>query len=189
MAAGYNNRDDTGVNLGRRRFLVGGSGIAVGLILPPSLSQAIAPERRLSFHHTHTGEKLKVTYWAAGEYLSDGLGEINHLLRDHRTDDTHPIDPELLNLLHHLQQQLDTWRPFHIISGYRSPKTNNMLRSRSSGVAKQSLHMKGKAIDIRLPGHDLRQLQRAAKAQKAGGVGLYSGSNFVHLDTGRVRYW
>ncbi|MES9898995.1 MAG: DUF882 domain-containing protein [Sedimenticola sp.] len=183
-------RRELGVSLSRRRFLAGSSCIAAGLILPPSFTKAaVTPERRLSFHHTHTGEKLKVTYWADGVYVEDGLREVNLLLRDHRTGDAHTIDPELLNLLHRLQLQLDSNKPFHIISGYRSPKTNNMLRSRSGGVAKRSLHMDGKAIDIRLPGRDLRQLHRAAKAEKAGGVGLYAGSDFIHVDTGRVRYW
>ncbi|MES9882430.1 MAG: DUF882 domain-containing protein [Sedimenticola sp.] len=178
------------VSFSRRRFLAGSSCIAAGLILPPSLSNAaVIPERQLAFHHTHTGEQLKVTYWADGAYIEDGLREVKQLLRDHRTGDSHTIDPELLNLLHRLQLQLDSRKPFHIISGYRSPKTNNMLRSKSGGVAKRSLHMDGKAIDIRLPGRDLRALHRAAKAERAGGVGLYAGSDFVHVDTGRVRYW
>jgi len=110
-------------------------------------------------------------------------------LRDHRTGDHHSMDPALFDLLHQVQARLECRGEFQIISGYRSPKTNKMLRRNSSGVAKRSMHMDGKALDIRLEGCDLKQLHRAAKSLKAGGVGLYTRSNFVHVDTGRVRYW
>lgn len=152
-------------------------------------SALIGKERSLSFNHLHTGEKLKLTYWADGEYLSESLAEINHLLRDFRTGERHKMDPELIDLLHRLQVATGNHRAFEIISGYRSPKTNAMLRSSSSGVAKKSLHMLGQAIDVRLPGTDLKHLHKAALEAKSGGVGLYTGSNFVHLDTGRVRNW
>ena len=111
------------------------------------------------------------------------------MLRDYRADVAHPIDPKLLDLLYQLQAKVDHQGEFHVISGYRSPATNAMLRKQSSGVAKHSYHVLGKAIDIRMPGFDTRQLRNAAIALKDGGVGYYASSNFVHVDTGRVRYW
>jgi uncharacterized protein YcbK (DUF882 family) len=146
-------------------------------------------ERDLRFYHTHTGESLRVVYWENGKYLSESLTEVNHLLRDFRTDEVKPITPALLDLLHRVQKGLGTREPFHVISAYRSPTTNEMLHKNTSGVANHSLHMDGLAIDVRVPGRDLRQLQKAALAQKAGGVGYYPSSQFVHLDVGRVRHW
>lgn len=148
-----------------------------------------APERALSFHNLHTGESLNVTYWADGHHLPDALSEVNRILRDFRTGEVWPIDVGLLDLLHRVRQSLDTTAPFHIISGYRSPATNKKLRTNSSSVAKRSLHMQGMAIDVRVPGRQLRTLHKAAVAQKSGGVGKYPKSNFVHMDVGRVRYW
>jgi uncharacterized protein YcbK (DUF882 family) len=148
-----------------------------------------ANERIISFKHLHTGESLKATYWAEGEYIAEELRGIEHLLRDHRSGDKHHIDPQLLDILYTLQHKVGAKREFNIISGYRSPKTNNMLRSKSGGVAKRSLHMQGKAIDIRIPGVELKDLRRAALSLKSGGVGYYSKSNFLHVDTGRVRNW
>ena len=150
---------------------------------------AAALQRSLSFHHLHTGEKLKLTYWANGQHIPEALAEIDHILRDFRTDETTSIDVGLLDLLHRVRQSLDTFEPFHIISGYRSPATNRKLASKGSGVAKRSLHMQGKAIDVRVPGRPLRMLHKAAVAQKSGGVGKYPKSGFVHMDVGRVRYW
>jgi len=147
-------------------------------------------ERFLSFHHTHTGERLKITYWEGGSYITDALKDVNHLLRDFRSNDTHRIDPVLLDQLFAVRMKLDTDRPFHIISGYRSPNTNAMLRGRGrGGVAKHSLHMSGKAIDIRVPGRSLEKVRLAALTMQAGGVGYYAGPQFVHMDTGRVRRW
>lgn len=177
---------------GRRRVLRLGSGFlaAGGLTLlgtPPV--RAASPERALSFYHLHTGETLKVTYWAEGGHIPEALTEINHILRDFRTDEVSPIDVRLLDLLHRLREDLDTTKPYNIISGYRSPATNTKLARGSRGVASRSMHLVGKAIDVRLPGRPLRKLHRAAVAQKSGGVGFYPNSNFVHLDVGRVRYW
>lgn len=146
-------------------------------------------ERFLTFHHTHTGERLKVTYWEGGSYISDSLKDINHLMRDFRSNDIHRIDPSLLDQLFAVRMKLETDRPFHIISGYRSPRTNSMLRGRGRGVAKHSLHMSGKAIDIRVPGRSLDKVRMAALSMQAGGVGYYAGPQFVHMDTGRVRRW
>lgn len=158
-------------------------------MLGASPGRAAAASRALSFYHLHTGERLKITYWADGRHLPGALAEVDHILRDFRTGESRPIDPRLLDLLHRVRRSLDTPEPFHIISGYRSPNTNAMLAGNSSGVARRSLHLEGMAIDVRLPGRALRALHRAAVAQKAGGVGMYPKSDFVHMDVGRVRYW
>ncbi len=185
----------TTISPGRRAFLGFGAAAAAAALLPGRAEAAravTAPVRSLSFLHTHTGERLKVEYCSAGRYQSDALQEINRLLRDFRINEVRPIDPSLLDLLHELGGTLETDAPFHVISGYRSPQTNRMLQARGgghSGVASGSLHQVGKAIDIRLPGVTLDQLRSAARSLKLGGVGYYPSSNFVHLDTGRVRYW
>lgn len=180
--------DSTG-RLSRRRFLQV-TAAATGLLIAPAYA---SPDRGgpriLSLRHLHTGERITRTYWAEGAYIDEALTDIAHLLRDHRSNQMHPIDPALLDTLHRLQNRVESQRPFEIISGYRSPKTNTLLRSRSSGVARKSLHMQGKAIDLRLPGFDLNRLRKAALSLKAGGVGYYPKSNFLHLDTGRVRHW
>jgi len=152
-------------------------------------SHAKKGERDLRFYHTHTGESLRVVYWEDGKYLSESLTEVNHLLRDFRTNEVKPITPALLDLLNRVQKKLGTREPFHVISAYRSPETNKTLHTQTSGVANHSLHMDGLAIDVRVPGRDLRQLRQIAMAQKAGGVGYYPSSQFVHLDVGRVRHW
>lgn len=174
----------------RRRLLGGVAATAAALHLPVAQAN-IRPlnGRSLRFDHLHTGERLDTTYWAEGHYLDRSLADINHLLRDFRTGEVHPIDPRLLDLLHHLQKTARNERPFQIISGYRSPKTNAQLSAGSSGVARKSLHMQGKAMDIRLPGTSLQELHRIACEARVGGVGLYTRSNFIHVDTGRVRYW
>jgi uncharacterized protein YcbK (DUF882 family) len=179
----------------RRRFLgylaVAGAMGTVGrraLALPGPVT-ATAPVRELGFLNLHTGERLRVPYWENGRYLRDALAAIDHVLRDHRANVAHAIDTRLLDLLVHLQQAVGNSRAFEVISGYRAPSSNEMLRSHSSGVAQGSMHLQGKAIDIRLPGSDLLKLHKAAVGLKGGGVGLYRGSNFIHVDTGRVRYW
>ena len=154
-----------------------------------SVASVAGRDRELSFYNTHTGEKLAATYWSDGNYLDDGIEEISWLLRDHRAGIANSMDPKLLDLLYQLQTKVDRSGEFHVISGYRSPGTNDMLSKRSNGVAKRSYHMLGQAIDVRLPGFDTRQLKKAAIALKGGGVGYYSSSDFVHLDVGRVRYW
>ena len=121
--------------------------------------------------------------------MPQALAEINHILRDHRTGEVREIEPALLDLLCALHQKLGSTAPFSIISGYRSPETNSHLSSKSNGVVKNSMHLLGKAIDIRLPGHELKTLQRAAVDLQRGGVGYYPSSDFVHVDVGRVRYW
>ena len=145
--------------------------------------------KTLSFVHTHTGEKLKLTYFERGNYVRDALQEINYLLRDFRTDDIHPIDTALLDQLFDLKQTLGLNKPFHIISGYRSPFTNAQLHKRSRGVAEHSFHMQGRAIDIRVEGVSSKKIRNAALNMAQGGVGYYPRNNFVHLDSGRFRTW
>ena len=145
--------------------------------------------RALRFDNLHTNEKLSVEYFAAGRYLPDALASVNHLLRDFRTDDVGDIDPVLLDLLHGLAATVGSRQAFQVISGYRSAATNERLRQRSSGVASSSLHLLGQAIDMRLPGVPLATLRNAAMSMRSGGVGYYASSDFVHVDTGRVRAW
>ena len=152
-------------------------------------SLAAIPARTLAFRNTHTDEAVKVTYWEGGEYSPDALASVNHVLRDFRTGDVHPIEPKLLDLLTLLQSRTETTQPYQIISGYRSPRTNALLHERSGGVATHSLHMEGKAIDIRVPGVRLASLRDAALGLSLGGVGYYPSSDFVHVDVGRVRRW
>jgi uncharacterized protein YcbK (DUF882 family) len=146
-------------------------------------------QRTLSFVHTHTGEKLVTTYSQRGCYLPECLAQVNHFLRDFRTGETHPIDPGLLDTLFDLQAHTDRDAAFEVISGYRSPATNSRLRSKSDGVAAHSLHMEGRAIDIRLTGFPTRKLRDLALSLQRGGVGYYASSDFVHVDTGRIRFW
>jgi uncharacterized protein YcbK (DUF882 family) len=145
--------------------------------------------KTLSFEHTHTGDKLKLTYYESGNYIKDALKEINYLLRDFRTDDVHAIDIALLDQLFDLKQNLGIHKPFHIVSGYRSPFTNSQLRKHSHGVAEHSFHMQGRAIDIRVEGISSKTLRNAALANAKGGVGYYPEDNFIHLDTGEYRTW
>lgn len=140
-------------------------------------------------YNLHTGEKLKTTYWADGAYIEQELATVNHFLRDYRNGKIERIDPQLLDQICLLQHKLEHPGAFNIISGYRSPQTNAWLRHHETGVAKHSLHMQGRAIDLRLPGVPLKHLRQVALAMHAGGVGYYPRSDFVHLDTGRPRFW
>jgi uncharacterized protein YcbK (DUF882 family) len=151
---------------------------------------ARAPDKRsLSFVHTHTGERLSVVYFQGGTYQAPSLERINLLLRDFRTEEVHPIDPRTLDILFDLQTLADRDEPFQVISGYRSPHTNAALRGRSTGVAEHSLHMQGRAVDVRLGGFSTRRLHDLARQMGRGGVGFYPRSDFVHLDSGSVRFW
>lgn len=171
--------------------LSGAFGIAATVspcILLPLKAEALSPpQKNLSFYNIHTGESLTCPYWIEGLYQEESLVQIQHLFRDHRTNQHHAIDPKLLDVLFSLQQSLETKKPFHLISGYRSAASNAMLCSASSGVASNSQHLFGKAADIALEDRTPSQIQRAAKALRAGGVGKYP--FFVHVDTDRVRYW
>ena len=177
----------------RRRFLKLGllvtlPFISSGLHLPKAFAYG-GQKRILSFYNTHTGEALSTLYWESGEYLKPSLSDINHILRDHRTDEVMPMDLRLLDLLHAIHLKVGTQEPFHIISGYRSARTNAFLCKQNRGVVKNSLHVYGKAVDIRLPGYELSSLRRVAVNLRAGGVGYYPRSDFVHVDVGRVRNW
>ena len=177
----------------RRDLLLAGLVTTIGCLFPynasASLSKLFSAERKLSFYNTHTGENVKAVYCEQGSYVPQALTDINHILRDFRTGEVKDIDTDLLDLLFTLQQKLESTGPFHVISGYRSPETNLRLNVASKGVARNSLHIQGKAIDIRLPDHDLKTLQRVAIELQRGGVGYYPGSDFVHVDVGRIRYW
>jgi uncharacterized protein YcbK (DUF882 family) len=145
--------------------------------------------RRLSLANSHTGESLDIAYWEKGDYVQGALGAINHLFRDHRTNEVHVIEPRLLDLLHTLHAILETGEPFQVLSGFRSPSTNALLHDEGAGASKHSLHMKGMAVDIRLAGRTHDELYSAAMGLRSGGVGNYPASNFVHVDVGHVRYW
>jgi len=174
----------------RRGFLKAGLGLSAGLVVPNAFANIIAePERKLSFLNLHTGESINATYWAEGQYQVSELDAINRVLRDHRTGDIHNMDHKLLELLNILHQRIDSKQAFHVISAYRSEKSNAYLRQNSSGVAKKSFHMKGMAMDIRLPKCQLSSLRTEALKLKAGGVGYYPKSDFIHVDTGHVRHW
>ena len=175
---------------GRRGFLRGLAGLsAVAVAAPARLLADTRGERVLSFAHTHTSERLTVPYFDDGAYLSEGLARLNRLLRDHRSGEEHPIDTALFDFLNDLRLATGTHEPFQVISGYRSPKTNAKLRSAGRGVAKRSLHMDGRAIDVRLADVKSSVLRDAALELKRGGVGYYRASDFVHVDTGRFRTW
>jgi uncharacterized protein YcbK (DUF882 family) len=177
--------------LNRRAFLKLSLAAGAGLAALPTLAGFTSPvrERVLTLYNTHTGERVQTTYWADGKYLETEIALMNRLLRDHRSGQVFAIEHKLFDTLHDLQALTGKRTEFHVISGYRSPATNAKLRRERSGIAKDSLHTHGKAIDIRLPGTELRDLQRAALALRAGGVGYYPQSDFIHLDTGRVRVW
>ena len=179
--------------MSRRGFLRLGLFSAGVCILPQPLRantpDLLAPAQALSLYNLHTGESLETVYWCNGRYRPDALAGINHILRDHRSGEIHSIDLNLLDLLRSLSQKLETRGPFHVISGYRSHATNAMLQAQGRGVASGSLHMEGKAIDIRHPEVHLDDLRRAAIDLRAGGVGYYPASDFAHVDVGRVRYW
>ena len=162
-----------------------------GLVVPSAgwASTLGQGPRRAILHNLHTGDRFNDVYFENGRYVPDALAEAVRVMRDWRTGETHYIDPKLFDALHAINTRLETKRPFGIISGYRSPKTNAALHSKSSGVATRSLHMQGKAIDIRLPGRKLADVRDTALDMKRGGVGYYARSDFVHVDTGRVRRW
>ena len=178
-------------NLARRQFIQTISLASAGLALYTPWSSLLAntPDRSLSFYHTHTGERIRLTYYSDGMYHKDALVELNQYLRDFRTGDVYPIDAQLFDVLYAARNACESNGTFEVISGYRSPKTNKMLRNAGGGVARRSLHMDGKAIDVRLAGVKTSHLKKAAIHLKSGGVGYYAKSDFVHIDTGRVRTW
>ncbi len=181
------------IELSRRSFLrLGALAAACCVSSRTALANTVhslSPERSLAFYNTHTGETLNTVYYTDGEYLPHALSKIDYILRDHRNNEIKAIDIHLLDLLYTIATKLETPQPFHIISGYRSPASNALLHRISSGVAVHSQHIEGKAADVRMPGRDLSLLRRVSVDLKAGGVGYYPTSDFVHVDVGRVRYW
>jgi uncharacterized protein YcbK (DUF882 family) len=183
----------------RRKLFHRATALALGGVVAPAIASvrptttdAIEPrgERRLAFQHLHTGERLTVVYAVDSEYVPESLGALNRLLRDHYSGEVGSIAPPLFDQLHRLQQLVGSTQPFQVISGYRAPTTNARLReTRGGGVARHSLHVEGRAIDVRLPGVELARLRDAAHAMRAGGVGYYPREQFVHLDNGAVRRW
>jgi uncharacterized protein YcbK (DUF882 family) len=145
--------------------------------------------RRINMYSGRTGERINTVYWIDGDYIPEALDEINRFMRDWRSGQTKRIDTRAVDIFAAAHNLLDVDEPYMMLSGYRSPETNALLRSRSSGVARNSLHMQGQAADLRLRGRSVSQMARAAAACSAGGVGKYSRSNFVHMDCGPVRVW
>jgi|SRR5208282_1990090 len=190
---GLKDVDDAPTMVSRRKLLKMGLVATVPALIPGAAMAAfrVIPKRSrsLSLYNLHTGESLKTTYFAKGEYVPGALQEINYILRDWREDEVKPIDPALLDLLAGMHHRLATREPFQIISGYRTPKTNAMLHFATEGVAVHSLHLDGKAIDICLEGRSLNNVRRAAISMFGGGVGYYPRTGFVHVDTGRIRFW
>lgn len=179
--------------LPRRRFMKLGFAATAALLYPLPIwavtKKESNPLKSLAFYNTHTQEKLQISYSRNGKYDQASLRKIDYILRDHRNNKIKAIDTRLLDLLHAISLKTRTDKPFHVISGYRSPETNTMLRKNGRGVASRSMHMLGKAIDIRLPGFSTRRLRDAAVETKGGGVGYYAKSDFIHVDIGRVRFW
>ncbi|WP_435171463.1 YcbK family protein [Falsirhodobacter sp. 1013] len=177
-----------------RRGLLGAFAATV-VVAAPSASNAFGflrgagDVRRVRMYNGRTGESLDSIYWIEGQYIPESLQDVNRFVRDWRTNEIINFDARTLDILAASHALMDTNEPYLLLSGYRSPKTNAMLRSQSEGVARNSLHMSGKAADVRLKSRSVSQMARAAEACSAGGVGRYSGSNFVHMDCGAVRHW
>jgi uncharacterized protein YcbK (DUF882 family) len=177
--------------LDRRNFLKQAAVLTGALAAPAIVHARVSPahEKSLRLFNVHTGESWRGVFWAAGDFVHDAVCDINKLVRDFRSNTSLPMDPALLVLLAQVSAAVGPELAVHVISGYRSPETNQMLAEKGDGVAKHSLHMEGKAMDIRVPGRSLDVVRRAGVALRGGGVGYYQASQFVHLDTGRLRHW
>ncbi|WP_294220583.1 DUF882 domain-containing protein [uncultured Shimia sp.] len=188
-----NEPNDCSLSMTRRGLL--GAFAATALVAAPTYSKAAGflrgggDIRRLKMYSGRTGERIDTIYWVEGKYIKDAVKEINAFMRDWRTNEVISVDTRTVDIMAAAHNLMDVNEPYMLLSGYRSPKTNAMLRSRSRGVAKNSLHMKGQAADLRLGSRSVHQMAKAAAACRAGGVGRYSGSNFVHMDCGPVRQW
>lgn len=158
-------------------------------VLAKASENSFGPDRVLRLFNVHTGERYEGPFWSRGRFVSAGLDQINYLLRDYRIGESLPIDPLAIDFMHSVYVQLETAEPIQILSGYRSPETNAKLAKNSGNVARNSLHMKGQAIDFRVPGHSANKLRKLAVATRRGGVGYYRESDFIHIDTGAVRHW
>ncbi|MFC6633297.1 DUF882 domain-containing protein [Microbulbifer taiwanensis] len=175
-------------NPSRRRFLAVTCATAAAVSAGPTFAK-VGNARTLKMRNLHTGERLSTAYWSGGSYDSSGLKQFNRLLRDHRANESTRMDPKLFDIVYKLKEKLNFSGEVEIISGYRSPKTNAKLRAAGRGVARRSYHTRGMALDIRFPGISTSKLRQAAINLKAGGVGYYPKSGFVHVDTGPVRRW
>ena len=177
----------------RRTFLKWGASAILTTVCTHPVLAAVNPKNPehhiLSFYNIHTGETLKTCYRSSGMLIHRAVNRISHIMRDHRTGEVKPVDPKLLDLLHRIVMEEKPRSPLSIISGYRSPSTNEALRKATAGVAPKSLHMEGRAIDIRIPGYQTTALRQIAVDLHCGGVGYYPESDFVHLDTGPVKVW
>ena len=179
--------------LSRRKFIglmvcAGISGFSSQSVFA-AIEDPTTKEKSLSLYNPHTKDRFQGVYWRNGKYVTKALKNINHIMRDFRADDIKQIDTHLLDLLSAITIKLKPKKPFHVISGYRSPETNAKLRKRGKGAAKNSYHIQGKAVDIRLPGYRTSALRRAAYHLKLGGVGYYPRQKFVHIDVGPIRFW
>jgi len=190
---------DSNKNIDRRSFLGLGAATLGGVVLPSLLSPAMAANfksgviddgtRRIAFRNTHTGESFSGVYRVGDKYLPDAFKQMNIVLRDFRTNQVYAMDPRVIDIIYTVHRMTGQRKPFDIISGYRSPKTNNMLRKTSTGVAQNSYHMKGQAIDLRMEDFSTARIRDLAKSLRAGGVGYYAKSDFVHMDSGDFRTW
>jgi uncharacterized protein YcbK (DUF882 family) len=174
----------------RRQFLKIAGVLSLSTLFPNILlSSDKIYEKSIALHSIHTGESLNTIFWAEGKYDLNAIYDINHILRDFRTNISTNMDIELIELLYNIKHVTNSSRFFEVISGYRHPSSNLLLHKTTSGVANKSLHMEGKAIDINMPGINLKDLHKIAMNIRAGGVGYYPDSNFIHVDTGRIRAW
>lgn len=182
------------LTLDRREIVKMGLGTLLASVLPlfpvrPAFARGNFRSWKIAFRHAHTGESFSGVYRVGDKYLPEAFERMNYVLRDFRTEEVFPMDPRVLDILSLLYERLDASESYQVLSGYRSPKTNAMLRSGTSGVARNSFHMYGQAIDIRIPGQNTKIVRNTALDLRAGGVGYYPRSNFVHVDTGKVRSW
>jgi uncharacterized protein YcbK (DUF882 family) len=174
----------------RRSLLAAGLAAAGTLAAAPAeATMRVLRERELHLVNAHTGESFRDVFWANGRHVPNAVKRLNWVMRDFRTDDVIPIDADLVNLLYGIQTRIGRGKPLVLLSGYRSPETNANLIADGHGAAENSMHLVGRAADIHIQGVQLRYLSRAATSFRAGGVGTYWGNNFVHVDTGRVRFW
>ena len=193
----FGDEDDSAPAIGRRGFLSFGLAALAAVTVPPLLSPATAQAaslsgasvRRLALHNINTGDRFDDVYWANGAYRPDALRKLDVLLRDHRAQQICRTDPRLFDVLWEVHQRLESTEPYQVICGYRSRKTNALARRRSRGVAKESYHTRGMAVDVVLPERNLKGIAQQAMALEAGGVGYYPRSGFVHMDVGPVRHW
>ena len=178
----------------RRSFLKFGlAGIAAAMVPLISAGTAQASNNyatwKIAFRHSHTGESFSGVYRVGNKYLPEAFERLSYVMRDFRTNEVFPMDPRVIDILSVIHRKMDATAPYETLSGYRSPRTNSMLRHETSGVANNSFHMYGQAVDVRIPGYSTGNIRKIARSLQAGGVGYYPRSNFVHVDTGKVRTW